>query len=40
MDGAEELRAEAEAAVEAGEVDLTDTRRGGPSVVEEHEHRD
>ena len=35
MDGAEELRAEAEAAIEAGEVDLSDTRRGGPSGVEE-----
>ena len=35
MDGADELRAEAEAAIESGEVDLTDTRRGGPSVVEE-----
>ena len=35
MDGAQELRAEADAAIESGEVDLTDTRRGGPSVVEE-----
>ena len=35
MDGAEELQAEAEAAVESGEVDLSDTRHGGPSVVEE-----
>ena len=37
MDGAEELQAEAEAAIESGEVDLTDTRRGGPSVVGEPE---
>jgi hypothetical protein len=35
MDGAQELQAEAEAAVESGEVDLSDTRRSGPSVVEE-----
>jgi hypothetical protein len=35
MDGAQELQAEAEAAIEAGEVDPADTRRGGPSVVEE-----
>lgn len=35
MDGAEELQAEAEAAIASGEVDLSDTRRGGPSVVEE-----
>ncbi len=35
MDGAQELQAEADAAIESGEVDLTDTRRGGPSVVEE-----
>ncbi len=35
MDGAQELQAEAEAAIESGEVDVTDTRRGGPSVVEE-----
>jgi hypothetical protein len=35
MDGAQELQAEAEAAVESGEVDVTDTRRGGPSVAEE-----
>jgi hypothetical protein len=34
LDGAEELRQEAEAAVESGEVDLSDTRHGGPSVVE------
>ena len=35
MDGASELRAEADAAVEAGEVDLTDTTHGAPTVVEE-----
>ena len=35
MDGAQELQAEAEAAIESGEVDTTDTRRGGPSVAEE-----
>ena len=35
LDGARELQAEAEAAVESGEVDLSDTRHGGPSVVEE-----
>jgi hypothetical protein len=40
MDGAQELQAEAEAAIESGEVDLTDTRRGGPSVAEEHVERD
>jgi len=34
LDGAEELRQEAEAAVESGEVDLSDTSHGGPSVVE------
>ena len=34
MDGAEELRAEAQEAVESGKVDLTDTRHGGPSVVQ------
>jgi hypothetical protein len=39
MDGADELRAEADAAVEAGEVDLTDTSHGGPTVVEEREAR-
>ena len=35
MDGAEELQAEAEAAIESGEVELSDHRLGGPSVVEE-----
>ena len=40
MDGAQELQAEAAAAVESGEVDLTDTRRGGPSVVEQHGRQD
>ena len=35
LDGAEELQAEAEAAVESGEVDLSDTRLGGPTVVDE-----
>ena len=34
MDGADALRAEADAAVEAGEVDLTDTSHGGPTVVD------
>ena len=40
MDGAQELQAEAEAAIESGEVDLTDTRRGGPSAAEERGTRD
>ena len=40
MDGAQELQAEAEAAIESGEVDLSDTRRGGPAVVEERGIRD
>jgi hypothetical protein len=40
MDGAEELQAEAEAAIESGEVDLTDPRHGGPSGVDERGHRD
>lgn len=40
MDGAQELQAEAEAAIESGEVDLSDTRRGGPSVVEERGRED
>ena len=35
MDGAQELRDEADAAVEAGEVDLSDPSHGGPSVIEE-----
>jgi len=35
MDGADELLAEADAAVESGRVDLTDTSHGGPTVVEE-----
>jgi hypothetical protein len=35
MDGAAELRVEAAEAIESGEVDLTDPRHGGPSVVEE-----
>ena len=35
MDGAAELQAEADAAVEAGEVDLTDKTYGGPPVPEE-----
>jgi hypothetical protein len=39
MDGAEELRAEADAAVASGKVDLTDTSHGGPTVVEEREAR-
>ena len=34
LDGAKELQAEAEAAIESGEVDLSDTRHGGPSVVD------
>jgi hypothetical protein len=33
QDGAGELRAEAVRAVESGEVDLTDTDRGGPSIT-------
>ena len=40
MDGAQELKAEAEAAIESGEVDLTDTRHGGPSVVDKPVARD
>ena len=40
MDGAQELQAEAKAAIESGEVDLSDTRRGGPAVVEEPGTRD
>ena len=35
MEGAEELRAEADAAVQSGEVDLSDPNHGGPSVIEE-----
>jgi hypothetical protein len=35
LDGAAELQAEAAAAVESGEVDLSDPRHGGPSVAEE-----
>jgi hypothetical protein len=34
MDGAQELQAEAAAAIESGEVDLSDPRHGGPSVVD------
>ena len=40
MDGAQERQAEAEAAIESGEVDLSDTRRGGPTDVEERGVRD
>jgi len=40
MDGAEELRAEAAEAVASGEVDLTDTRHGGPPLVDEPRARD
>ena len=35
MDGAEELQAEAAEAIESGEVDLSDPRHCGPSVVDE-----
>jgi hypothetical protein len=35
LDGAQELQAEAQAAIESGEVDLSDPRHGGPSVAEE-----
>ena len=38
MDGADELLAEADAAVESGQVDLNDTTHGGPTVVEEERH--
>ena len=34
LDGAEELRQEAQDAVESGKVDLSDTRHGGPSTVD------
>jgi hypothetical protein len=34
MDGAQELRDEADAAVESGEVDLSDPNHGGPSVID------
>lgn len=40
LDGAEELQAEAAAAVESGTVDPTDTRYGGPTVVEETDRRE
>ncbi len=40
LDGADELQAEAEAAVESGEVDVSDTRLGGPTVVDEPPARD
>ena len=34
-DGTDELRAEADAAVESGQVDLSDTTHRGPTMVEE-----
>ena len=40
LEGAEDLQAEAEAAVASGEVDPSDTRLGGPTVVDEPPARD